>query len=362
MMCVTKRPANDRAANKTFQRTNVCPFQRDHGKTGEQTMSELIRHLHHHPDPAMQLKIRVGVLGEDPGAPAIWLLREKIKASPRAQTLLSGRDADGRIFDKAYHAYRKWTGAHWTLVDLAEIGYPAGDVELLPLRDQVYAWLFSEQHRDKIKTIDGRVRRCASQEGNALWATIKLGLTDDRTQQLVDGLLRWQWPDGGWNCDRNPTADTSSFMESLIPLRGLALYVQRTGDPVVARAVERATEVFLSRRLFRRRSDGSVIHPEFLVLHHPCYWHYDILFGLRVIAEAGFLNDPRCAEALDVLESKQLLDGGWPAEKKYYRVSDKPVSGRSLVDWGGASKRRMNEWVTAEALTVLTAVGRWRPS
>jgi hypothetical protein len=28
------------------------------------------------------------------------------------------------------------------------------------------------------------------------------------------------------------------------------------------------------------------------------------------------------------------------------------------VDWGGASTKRMNEWVTAEALAVLIAAGR----
>jgi hypothetical protein len=29
-------------------------------------------------------------------------------------------------------------------------------------------------------------------------------------------------------------------------------------------------------------------------LHYPCYWRYDILFGLKVMAEAGFIRDGRC--------------------------------------------------------------------
>lgn len=37
----------------------------------------------------------------------------------------------------------------------------------------------------------------------------------------------------------------------------------------------------------------------------PCYWHYDVLFGLTVLDEAGFLADPRCRSALDLLESKR---------------------------------------------------------
>lgn len=63
---------------------------------------------------------------------------------------------------------------------------------------------------------------------------------------------------------------------------------------------------------------------------------------IEVLAEAGFIDDPRCQDALDLSESKRLPDGGWPAEKKYYRVTDQQVSGRSLVNWCGASKRRAN--------------------
>jgi len=88
-------------------------------------------------------------------------------------------------------------------------------------------------------------------------------------------------------------------------------------------------------------------------LHYPCYWHYDILFGLRVMAEAGLLQDERCREALALLESKRLPDGGFPAEASYYHGASDMRSGRSLVDWGGISARRMNPFVTVDALFVL---------
>jgi hypothetical protein len=66
---------------------------------------------------------------------------------------------------------------------------------------------------------------------------------DDRCDQLADCLMRWQWPDGGWNCDRKPDAATSSFWESLIPLRGLSAYAQATGDAKATAAAERAAEL-----------------------------------------------------------------------------------------------------------------------
>jgi hypothetical protein len=59
-----------------------------------------------------------------------------------------------------------------------------------------------------------------------------------------------------------------------------------------------------------------------------------------------------------LLESKRLADGGFPAEKKYYQVSEGRQNGRSLVDWGGTSKVRLNEFVTTDALYVLKQANR----
>lgn len=71
------------------------------------------------------------------------------------------------------------------------------------------------------------------------------------------------------------------------------------------------------------------------------------------MAESGFIQDPRCESALKLLADKRLADGGWPAEKKYYKTSDQIENGADLIDWGGTSSKNMNEWVTADALYVL---------
>ena len=208
--------------------------------------------------------------------------------------------------------------------------------------------------------IEGRVRRCASQEGNALYYLLTLGLADSLTDELARRLIKWQWPDGGWNCDKNPSAVNSSYHESWIPLRALALHAKVKGNEESKKSAERAAEVFLKRRLYKKQKDGTIISKDFVKLHYPHYWHYDVLCGLKVLAEAGFINDKRCNDALDLLESKRLPDGGFPAEGKYYRVTEKVATGRSLVDWGGMSKKRMNEFITADALFVLNKSGRLR--
>jgi hypothetical protein len=207
--------------------------------------------------------------------------------------------------------------------------------------------------------MQGRHRRCASQQGNALWFLTMLGIADGRCDDLAGRLLHWQWPDGGWNCDKNPAAATSSFCETLLPMRGLAVY-SATADAAAARsAARRAAEVLLARRLAYRVTTGELIHPEFAKLHYPVYWHYDVLGGLKGMADLDLIGDERCADALDLLESLQLSDG-WPAHARYYRTAADIALHHDCADWGGTSTRRANPWVTADALAVLHAAGRVR--
>ena len=340
-----------------------------------QTRSRVIETLLHSAEPSIRWKVLVRVLGEDPHSTKITELQEEIRASPRVKALLAGGVQRSAQEPKVYAKYQ---GAHWVLAALAEIGYPPGDESLVPMCQQVLRhWLSTSfykefesksavsKHRsaEGVPIIRGRHRRCASQQGNALYSLTALDLAEEGRQHLAERLLHWQWPDGGWNCDRIPKADTSSFMETLLPMRGLAAYGELSGDRTVREAALRASEVFLSRRLFKRRSDGKVIHPNFRVLHYPLYWHYDVLGGLKAMAEMGLVKDSRCDDALDLLERKELPDGGWPAEGRFYSVAatgdpDSVHGSHERVNWGGSGKSRMNEWITVDALFVLRAAGR----
>ncbi|MGF0319146.1 hypothetical protein [Nocardia fluminea] len=320
----------------------------------------IVARLLHSGEPSIRWRTLVGVLGLGPRDASVAAATEAIPGSERVRRLLSERVADGTLPFHPYNA--KWRGAHWVLVALAELGYPAGDQSLVPLREQALEWVLSREYeRRHIGRVRGQQLPTlhASIEGNLVWALLRLGLSDERVDRLVDRLLRAQWPDGGWNCDRRATGRVSSFGESLVPLRSLNAYARVTGRTDAREAVVRASELFLGRRLFRRRADGSVIDRAFLQLHFPCYWHYDILFALTVLAESELISDPRCAEALDLLEAKQLSDGGFPAEAKFYRVSSAhPGGGSSSVSWGPTSPRLANEWVSSAALVVLTAARR----
>lgn len=333
-------------------------------------MGEEIRHvldgLLASEDPSVRWMARTLILGESEKGAGLLALRADIADSPRARSLLSGRDASGRI---PTNPYKKWQGPHWTLWQLARIAYPPGDDSLLPLRDQVYDWLLDKAHLEAPRSLlipgqEDRFRRCASMEGNAIWYSLRLGIDDERTRELADRLVKWQWPDGGWNCDKRPEAQASSVTESLMPLRGLVAASRAFGDEDYAKAANRAAEFFLSRRLYRRLKDGKPIEPSwggpFELIHFPIVF-YDLLSSLEVMVEAKRIRDPRGAEALDLLEARRLSDGGFPAQYRSAKAAAPKTSGASRADWGNFGARKSNELVTVAALGVLAAAGRLRP-
>ncbi|MDK9698933.1 MAG: hypothetical protein OEM52_02115 [bacterium] len=299
-------------------------------------------------EPSVRWRALTAILGESPNTPSVKRMRILIKQSDRTRRLLAGCTLDD--------VYAKWHGAHWSLVLLAELGYPVDSKELYPLREAVLNhWIAKGKNKHYVRVIDGRVRTCASQEGNALFATCTLGIADSRCDELAANLLQWQWNDGGWNCDKHPAAIHSSFHESISPLRGLIAYANWRNDESARAAVIRAAELFLSRKLYRRLTNDQIIDHHFTKLHYPSFWHYDILLGLRVLCEGGFLLDLRSQPALELLQSKMLPDGGFPCEEKWYQQTKSTLSGFSQVDWGGTSKIHANVFVTVEALAVLQA-------
>jgi hypothetical protein len=321
--------------------------------------SAVIERLLSDEDPSIRWATRALVLKE-PESRALSALRRSIADSPRAKALLSHRGADGRI---GTNPYCKWQGPHWTLYFLARLHYPAGGASLVPLRDQVYDWLLEKAHLEfprslRIEGQEDRFRRCGTQEGNAIWYSILLGLDDERTRELAHRLVAWQWPDGGWNCDKRPEARASSTVESLVPLRALDLAAKAWGEPGLAAAAKRTAEWFLARRFHYRLRDGKAIDKAYFgpwesIAHPVALW--DVLSCLGTMADIGLIGDPRCAEALELLRSKRLSGGGFPAEYRSAVTSATRTTRGTWADWGPFGRGRENPFVTVEALRVLAA-------
>ncbi|HET6642963.1 MAG TPA: hypothetical protein VFG93_06780, partial [Gaiellaceae bacterium] len=80
-------------------------------------------------EPAVRYLARRDVLGE-----RVEPDEEAILAGPIVSTLLSGQESGGGF---GGHPYKKWTGAHWRLVSLVELGVPAGHPPALAAAETV---------------------------------------------------------------------------------------------------------------------------------------------------------------------------------------------------------------------------------
>jgi|SRR5215218_2894592 len=299
-----------------------------------------VDHLLASAEPAVRLLTLTEVLGERPGRKEQAALVD----SPLVRTL--ARDYGG-------HPYAKWEGAHWRLNALTELGVPARHEGAQRTADQALDWLDTPAHR-KQRVIAGLVRRCASMEGNGLWAAVRLGLTKDpRVGRLVDTLVEAQWPDGGWNCDRKPKATHSSFHESFAPVVGLAAYAQATGDERAEAAAARGAEFFLRHHVFCSERTGEA-WPKLEQLRYPPYWHYDALVGLTMLRRSVGLGDSRVERALALIEAKRRPEGTWRTEGRWWKPPGRPGSSVESVAWNGTA----NELLSVRALAALAAAGR----
>ena len=164
---------------------------------------------------------------------------------------------------------------------------------------------------------------------------------------LVARLLDEQLEDGGWNCEAENGSVRSSFATTINVLEGLLAHERATGGSAKSiTARRRGEEYILERKLFRRKSTGEIVNPAWLQFSFPVRWHYDVLRALDHFRRAGYPPDPRLDEAMNLLRSKQQLDGTWLLENTH------PGKVHFVLEDGDG---RPSRWNTLRALRVL----RW---
>jgi hypothetical protein len=80
----------------------------------------------------------------------------------------------------------------------------------------------------------------------------------------------------------------------------------------------------------------------------PVFYVTDLLQVLEALVVLGYGNDPRLANALELVRQKQDEQGRWSLDYAY--------TGKTWVDFG--LQKQPNKWVTLRALKVLKAVGQ----
>ena len=300
----------------------------------------------------VRYKLRRYVLGEDPAGAGLKRLRRAIRETAIAEGLRADLDASDP------HQRRGISTIYLTFRYLADIDYPSGDRTLIPFRDAVVGWLSHlETAYDDELLIREKYRVHGSFHANAIYASIVLGLANRETDRLAANLLRYQWPGGGWNCSKTPSAKGPSIVHTAYGLRGLVSYSTRRDSADVMQAVDAAAEVVLERQVYLKRSNGAPLRPVYTKPSYPYPRLYDFMAGLHILTRAARILDPRCGAALDLLETKLIPGQGIPAERKLFSHR----SGRddfTHAPWDGDKIGKANAFLTVDALEILKAAGR----
>jgi len=260
---------------------------------------------------AVQYQVHRDLLGDDRPD-----LRRRIATEGYGLALVSARQPNGHWGRGFYQP--KWTSSHYTLLELKNLGLAP---DSSAARQTVCLILAEEVGRDgglnPAKTVkDSDV--CVN--GMALNYASYFGAPEVRLRTVVDFLLRHTMADGGFNCRSARGATHGSVHTTVSVLEGVTEY-RRSGYDYradeLAGAAQASVEFLLRHSLYRSERSGEVIDPEFLRLHYPARWRYDILRGLDALRDAGVTHDPRMDDALAAIVSRRRPDGCWVLNRHY---------------------------------------------
>jgi hypothetical protein len=262
-------------------------------------------------DPAIRWQVLDDLTDASPADVAAE--RARVEQEGWGARLLALEDDDGlwdggACFPAGYRGDepgQPWTATMHTLQTLQLLGLdPRSDAA------QRAVELIAEHGRwehDGQRYFDGEVEPCIN--GRTIESGAYLGVD---VGPIVERILGERMSDGGWNCEAENGSVRTSFDTTINVLEGLVEYQHAGGGSAAVSAARRSGEEYLlERSLFRRKSTGDVVDPQYLEFSFPYYWHYDVLRALDLFRRAGAAPDPRMDDAIELVRAKQQPDGRW---------------------------------------------------
>ena len=328
--------------------------------------------------PGVELLARIRLLGESPSSRRIRSLRRRCNEyTPVAKMIARLEDS---VVERAY---KKYEGAFWTLMFLAEMqadgdaapiralaervlslqqdngGYlPYGkrNLEIVCLTANVLRALVyfgyggstevaKGYHRLAERILPNRGVPCAIIDGYSLLTDCKMtlpqtlrsvaaapaslqgGETEKLRQLLIEKILEIQ-------VYRYVRPDSAAFGKDLVPLRPQGV----------------SQRAFTMEYKENHPIETSKLLPKngWLQFGFPHSYNSDLLEAMLALAEAGADHDPVMDEALDQIESKRGSDGSWKMQSS--------LNGKMLA--GVERRGAPSKWLTLQAMTVLLHFGR----
>ncbi|HKI76171.1 MAG TPA: hypothetical protein VKA28_03130 [Candidatus Bathyarchaeia archaeon] len=239
--------------------------------------------------------------------------------------LLSKQDPKGYWAFPEDCYWPKWSATVWNIILLGELGISPSHASVATGCEYLLNTAMSQDKSWPPKSQSGPKsypllwEPCVTGNMARTLAVFGYG-RDPRVQLMFEFLVRTQLPDGGWNCEFGEWGvkiNHSSFMSTVEPLWAFSALDRSLWPKGSKDVVDRAAEFLLVHRLYKSDRTGKVIDEEWTRLHFPLFYFYDILHGLRVLADLGYGGDERVSDALQLIKQKQLADGTWPMESTY---------------------------------------------
>lgn len=138
--------------------------------------------------------------------------------------------------------------------------------------------------------------------------------------ELIDFILYTINSDGAWNCYFNYRKyKTSSLHTTINILEGLQVYISKGycyRKKEVLESMNSAHEFIFQKKLCRSRRTNEIIYDQFLFMHYPTRWYYDMFRAMEYFVNADVAYDIRMQEALDT--TIRMLDKGPLPKGKTY--------------------------------------------
>ncbi len=259
--------------------------------------------------------------------------------------------------DRFYTA--KYKGTAWQLIILAALGADGSDERInracefiLENSQDSESSGFSVWHSARIG--GGRhsgVIPCLT--GNMVWSLIKLGFfADNRVERAINWITKYQrFDDGnvhlpkGWPYDKATSCFSkhSCHMGVVKALKALAAIPANKRSDAVKNTIDMAVEYLLMHHIHKRSHDlNRVSKLGWLKFGFPLMYQTDILEILGILTALSY-KDERMQEAVDLVLSKQDIEGRWILENTF--------NGRFQTSI--EQKGKPSKWITLNALCML---------
>lgn len=276
--------------------------------------------------------------------------RSLIVNTDYVKAIFADQNAAGFWYSEQHYYGQKFRGSHWSMYLLTELAVPPDHP---PMQKGAQFMLKRMEHHEDVA--HHKIPSYFNEEmigfgcywGNWLRYQITCGnLEHPLVQQVIDFVCRDMHRSS--TCPHN--ADLPCAWGVIRSLHGLALIPEEKRTEKINKAIKTGIYFILDehdlvRGDYPTRGD---VHPIWKKLSFPLFYHTDVLFTLRVLADLQGLKHGKARTALDWLASKQKKDGTWRGASPF----------KSRTHPFLTTPDTPSCWVTLHALSVLSAANR----